>query len=665
MRRIRDPGAALRSRTTRAAHEQAMALFSSLRNRFRRAPEREAPLAIEREGQAHIDHVGRAARDLPWLASIAELAWTAGPVTFIAAVGGYFLGYGKAPAGEYLIFFVAYSVIAGVIGVGARLGYKALYAPRRRAAEQDFALVNDRLPDIAAGIRDLHLAAMEPETRRTAAAGMLLRHLDLSPDSVAVAVRELTGRADLAEAVRRIELYRRAGFRSRMQEVTASVAEPAAQALAELANRAPELQPLLRERLSGRAPSPEYGIPREEGFIERVLAAADAEDDSLMTLNDAVEMLVLAFELLNGRRILMLSFRYRGNWALAQATDELEARRDRYRAAKLKGYSRLRALVAHLAGSDDTPLAAPAAGHDVPAMMAMAREGIRGLATRVAALGAQARAGDPSARGPLRRAITRLEESLSLYGAMHRAFHAAGRRHAVFLLTRQRWEKLASEVNGASRTLHSTDLRRGLVLYETTLELDDKQKVGVSRALARYLRGEHLRYGEDGAVHGPPGREKPLDPETAKRVAMHVAAVLTSHVDLAQPDVQRAIDGSHAPNFTGVEPGASAQFKTGVATAMIQEVEDRLSSAAERLAARLVIGYGIALDESAIEFLQEQYGARRERLEMLAGRKSTRPPPAVSPLSTRPPVAIANEPEWQREIERAERLLERYRSLVS
>lgn len=639
-----------------------MALFSRLRESPE--PEPEGALSMEREGQAQIDQVSRAVRDLPWFVTILQLAWTAGPVTLIAAVGGYFLGYGKAPTGDYLVFFIGYSVIAGVVGLLARLGYEALYAPRKQDAQRDYALVNDLLPDIASAVRDLHLAAMEPEVRRATAAGMLLRHLDLSPDSVAVAVHELTGDRDLAEAVRRIELYRRTGLRSRMQEVAAEAAPRAARALAELSDRAPELQPLLRERLAGRAPSPEYGIPREEGFIERVLAAADAEDDALMTINDVVEMLVLAFELLNGRRILMLSFRYKGDWGLAQATDELEARWNRYRTAKLKGYSRLRALVAFLADLEEAPLSAPPPGQDVGALADMARAGIRGLVHRVAVLGRRLRHGDPAARRPLRRALRRLQQALHLYEATQRAFRAAGRRHAVFLASQQRWAEISGRVNGELRTLRSGTVRRGLVLYEATLELDDKQKIAVSRSLAEYLRSVGLRHGEAGVVYGSPGREKPLELEDAKRLAMFVASVLGNHLDLGHSEVQRAIDGSHAPNFTGVEPGASAQFKTGVAAAMVHEVEDRRASAAERLAARLVYSYGVRLDQSAVEFLQEQYGARPERLEVLAARKPSAPPAPVTPLSTRPPEALTGDPAWQQELERARRLLERYEDVL-
>ena len=38
---------------------------------------------------------------------VIELAWTAGPVTLIASIGGYYMGYGKALPKETLVFFIA------------------------------------------------------------------------------------------------------------------------------------------------------------------------------------------------------------------------------------------------------------------------------------------------------------------------------------------------------------------------------------------------------------------------------------------------------------------------------------------------------------------------------------------------------------------------------
>ena len=47
-------------------------------------------------------------------------------------------------------------------------------------------------------------------------------------------------------------------------------------------------------------------MPRDEHFIERVMAAIEHDNDLLMTLQDVEEMVILAFELISGREIPVL-----------------------------------------------------------------------------------------------------------------------------------------------------------------------------------------------------------------------------------------------------------------------------------------------------------------------------------------------------------------------
>lgn len=621
----------------------------------------DAPLAMERRGQRQMEEVARAVRGTPWVVTLLQLAWTAGPVTLLAAIGGYFLGYGTAPTRSYLIFFFAYSVIAGLVGIGARLLYNALSARRRREAQRDLALVNDLLPDIGFAIRDLLLEAMEADLRRQAAAGMLLRHLDLAPGAVEVAVADLTGRTELAVAAKHAEVYRRAGLQTRVREVVAEVSACAQEALAELGSVAPDLAPLLRDRLEGRSPEPEYGIPREEGFIERVLAAADREDEALMTLRDALEMLVLTFELLNGREIPILSFEYRGGWELARATDDLEARHNRYRLAKLKGVSRLKALVTVLGASEiaeSQPLAPP--GLSAETLLNTARRDIHALCERAERLGLLLSLGRAEHAPELRRHLAVLRRVMRLSDAMRRAFTEAGRRHLLFLRTLEAWQRLAAKEGSGEEIRLIGPRARGLRLRERRLALENKDKLELAGKLARHLRDEGVRFRDGGVICGRPGRERPFQDALARDLAIQAAAELDDVVDLGAPEIQRAVYASHAANLTGLEPGGSAQSKVGIGAAMIGEVEDRLPSLAEGLAARLVLYYGVTLDKGAIDFLHEQYGARRERLEMLAARKVREGRSPAELATTITPTDLTRDPDWESAMERVRAVLDRY-----
>ena len=43
--------------------------------------------------------------------TLLQLAWTAGPVTYLALQGGYFIGYGKSAPVQVFIYFAGYTVV--------------------------------------------------------------------------------------------------------------------------------------------------------------------------------------------------------------------------------------------------------------------------------------------------------------------------------------------------------------------------------------------------------------------------------------------------------------------------------------------------------------------------------------------------------------------------
>ena len=51
-------------------------------------------LQIQQSGQRRIDRMAQSGVGKSSLWSLAEVGWTAGPVTFLAAQGGYYLGFG-------------------------------------------------------------------------------------------------------------------------------------------------------------------------------------------------------------------------------------------------------------------------------------------------------------------------------------------------------------------------------------------------------------------------------------------------------------------------------------------------------------------------------------------------------------------------------------------
>ncbi len=612
-------------------------------------------VGLERRGNEFLDRVTGAVNAVPWHFTLLELAWTAGPATLIAAWLGYYLGFGKTAPSESLIFFVAYTVIFAVIGLVTRVVTQATYGKRKKQARDHLLQATDLLPDLIASCRDLYLETLDPVARRYEAGEMLLRRVDLDSASVLLAVEQLTGDAELARAAARIEMFRRNGMFSRVREEVAAISERAREAVAEVQECAPVAAAALADRLAGRLHDQEQGVPRDDNFVERILAAVEQDNEDLMTLLDVEEMFILVFELLVGRRITVLSFTYRGRWELARATDQLEERRNRYRISKLTGYSRLKALIALLNTSDAVSVSGR--GYQGEDLLQVALRGVRAVNGYSERLAQQVAGGALEKRRELRRCVALLQSTLRLVAGMRRAFNHAGQRHALFLRTIDRWNQL---IGPGERTLGQDDDTGGLRIEDHQISLDDEAKLKLADWLHEYVRKEGINSVEQRLVRENRGYRERFTADDAKTLTIALASALSEHIDLSRPDIQRAINNANAANLAAIEPTLSAHTKAGWGAAIVAEVREDLGRAAELLAATLVGRYGVRLNEASITLLEREYGARRERLATLRPSRGSAVLGAVTSLDVSPPPAIDGDAAWQRELNRARRLIDRY-----
>lgn len=615
---------------------------------------------LEREGRDEIRRITSAVEKVPWTISLVQILWTAGPVTLLGAWGGYLLGYGKAPTAENYIFFISYTVITGAAGIIANLAHNLAGGRKAERTAAKIERVIRSLPELLLGTRDLIVESLEGDARRREAAAMLLRKQDLSPEGVELAAIELLDDRDSARIIAQIEIYRRVGLHARIRDLVALYRDTLEPQLTELAELSPDATALLRQRFEGQAPDLRRGVARDDNFVERVLAAIGEDDDLLMTLQDVEEMLVLAFELISGRRIPMLTFEYRGRWRFAQALDNLEESRARYRIAQATGLSRLKALTAYLAEQSGTLVEDAAAGLRSEVLMERSVQAMDALAEQIQHL-AQAVASNQGDRRPqLRRKSELLTNALRLYKAAHNAYEQVGRSHAQFLRMSQRWETISEDLADDGNRLRLGPGRRGLRIREHVIELDDTAKAEVCKHLARHLEAAGIDERQRQDAHQLE-RETLLTVgvDAAKRLAIEIALALEPHIQLSRPEVQRAINSTNAADFGQLEPNLSAAAKAALGAAMVKEIDVDLSRSAESLALALVRHYRVALDPEAKHFLMSQYGAREATLNMLSNYLSShsRHEPRVSYLSQRPHVVDAPHRNWYRALVQARRVL--------
>lgn len=631
---------------------------------FRRASRTvaETPqVRLEREGRDEIRRITAAVEKVPWTVNLLQILWTAGPVTLLGAWGGYLLGYGKAPTAENYIFFISYTVITGAAGIIANVVHNLTGGRRAERTAHKIERVIKSLPELLLVTRNLIVESLEGDARRREAAAMLLRKQDLSPEGVELAAIELLDDRDSARVIAQIDIYRRVGLHARIQDLVARYGETLEPQFAAIADLAPDATALLRQRFEGHAPDLRDGVPRDTNFIERVLAAIERDDELLMTLQDVEEMLILAFELISGRKIPMLTFEYRGRWRLAQALDALEEARARYRIAQATGLSRLKALTAYLAEQSGTLIEDAAAGLRADVLLERSLQAMDALAEQTQHLAPTIADGPPGRRSQLRHKAELLTNALRLYKAAFNAYEAVGRSHAVLLKRAERWEQISARLGDEQTRLRLGPGRRGLRLREQVIALDDAAKAEVCKHLARHLSATGIEQPQR-ARRSQLERDSRIavDIDAAKRLAIEIALALEPHIQLSRPEVQRAINGSNAADFGQLEPNLSAAAKAALGAAMVKEIDVDLSRTAESLALALVRHYRVDLDPAAKRFLIAQYGARETTLNMLSNFQASHSrsdPRNISFLSQRPPAVSPPRRDWYRALVQAKRAL--------
>ena len=621
---------------------------------FRKKKQEPVDLKLEERGLRWLEKVARAPHQEPWSVTIVQYAWTAGPVSLIAAAGGWYLSYGTSMPTEKTLYFVGYSIIAIILGLATKLIYNMTHG--RKLEKNRAALLDaiDRIPELIYIVRDLVQRNLSEESRRIHSAGILLRKLDLGPEWIATAIEDLTGSRHLAKQAERIEIFRRAGLYNRMRDVIDSTREDVEQAYLILKEHHPRTAEAMKRRLNGIVTKPHHGQKRGTLFIERILTAIEQDNEELMTLHDVEEMLTLCFELICGREIAYLKIEYTGHWDLAKALDKLEEERNDYRISRARVYSRLKALTNYLnntginthivSGQGIAPHKLLSAAIKAMDELSSQTRDARDLAVRtgrhIMALNIKAQ---------------QLDKALQLYNESHRSYLKQGRDGQRLKKALKQWQTLSTSFQNKE----NENLKRSLTISEQVIALDDDAKVAVARRLNRFLEEARLR--RDSLRHDEPlpVAEKDLTETRAREVAIEIATILDPFIQLHAPQIQRAIENANAASLASLEPGMSAKTKAALGEAMAGAVEKDLAASAEKLAQNLIRYYRVPLSESTIDFLTQTYQASRDRLEFISQYET--PLSANYSLEN---VSLIEVPQlknsWQIDLYNARRIISRY-----
>jgi|GEM_PF-1386565 len=563
-----------------------------------------------------------AVRKESWGRTVLKLAWTAGPVTYLALQGGYYVGLGQTAPSSLFIYFAMYTAIAGFIAVGTRFIYNAIRGHEQEEAARSLTDVMDKLPDFLVAVRNISLESYDENNRAVLAAKYVLENPDASESAVQSVLEDLTGDFELARALGNVEVFRRSGLNVRIRDLYSSVSESLATYLPEIALKSRTVAQLVKERFIGIVPDKRDGRSRTEGFIERIFAAGEEDNFSLMAITDVEEMLVFAFELLAGRRFPLLSVEYSGTRAFTEIAGRLDRSRRELRAIIHSRNSRLRMLAEYLNEAEAIERVVAA----IPALASVSEvhDNIRtalyyiydDLSRRLSA----ASGIRPRDRIELVGEVRSFHTAVSIYDRLYRANMAVRRRHLEFRRALKEYETVRGENAGifALRLLRPGERGNGIRIRRRSIGLSEKDRLWLARHLSAVFAHISVQSRFHRAVISEAGSERRyLSPDGYKEIAFEVAMLLDRKLDIARPEVQYAVEGTNSAALNSLEVGLTQSVKAGWAVSLVQEVRDTSRKAIHRLARGLVQYHGVSLSPESIRFLAEEFDASEEELSEL------------------------------------------------
>ncbi|MBN67553.1 MAG: hypothetical protein CMM94_08330 [Rickettsiales bacterium] len=557
----------------------------------------------ERRGDRATHRIASAIAKKSWKWTALNLAWTAGPVTYIALQIGYFMGYGKQAPLEIFFYFAVYTLIAGALAVIGTLFNDAFYKPRIDNEQRGLLETIDHLFDCIQAVRNTITVQLDANERRVMAAYFILQNVGASPSAIGTAVMDLTQNPTLTRAARRAQVFSERGMQARIDDIWHSIQDDLQHTRTQLEPVAPRAYALLEEVLRGNLPNIKRGLERGEGFIERVLLASEENDDTLMSLFDALDMLTLAFELINGRRIAVLGARLKGDESFEAAQEALDDARHHYRLALRRRNSQIRLLVEALYKQTDIEVVPRTAGTALQLIEVM-EEGLKQL---------------PAAHHPQykerHRLILRLNEHVHI---RYQRLLRAEKRYA------QKWRAQGEKLTLAMQS--STLRQAGFYIQEREISLSDKQKLQLTHAISTLL----------------PNDFDQRDATVLKHCAIEIATELDAFIDMSKPEEQLAIESSNAANFGFITSVLSANTKAGWAASAIDAVHENRRKASHRLARNLVSFYRMPLTEPIIALMESEFGADPDYLRAMNEEITQLPNPADAAIPSAPPLLM----EW-------------------
>jgi len=552
-------------------------------------------LLIENVGQNNIDHIMATLGTVPWGVTFLKLAWTAGPLTFIALQGGYLLGYGSPASYNLFIYFAGYTLITGITSLATSIFSASKNEKKKKTAMKNLNYTVDKIFDYIESCKDIQFKSISSQEQKYAMAYRILQNSYALPDAIAIAILDVSNSKALANIGKKMEIFRRANLRPRINELTECIQEERIALVDEFSVSHPRLAALIDNRLQGKSTSLKTGLPRTIGFLERIFSAAETGRLAQMSIRDAEEFLTLIFELLNDRGIEVLRFQFSGKKPMADLTYKLERTRALCQLAKSNLNYRVQVLFAYLVDNDIIQYEDEEGAQELIYSIFQA---INTLAENLMT--------PKESKELFNEQANIFLKSLSLYNSILSAQKKLIEKEKEYNKLFISWRKMTAKSKKRTRLKHGRG-KKGLRIIDYTLHLNDQEKIEFVNAIAPLLSEF------DNRIKKHPARKEVL----LKKLIIFLAIKTNEFIDISDPINRIEIETSNATNLSSIEHNYSVKAKMGLATALTNEVCADHSKSSENLARVFVQHYGETLQDDTIEFFCKNYNADPKRLKKI------------------------------------------------
>lgn len=565
---------------------------------------------VEYLGYNFIRRISHAAGKEKWGLRILQLAWTAGPVTFLALQGGYLLGYGKSAPLNLIIYFAFYTVFTGILAIIIKFIYQMTRGKEIEKLEEAINQAFIRLPDIILFTRNETLNYYSEVDRNFLTARYLLENPDSGIEAVKAAVYDVTKDTSLRFAIERIEIFRENGLFTRINDECSKVTAKLDKALKKIEPSSPTVATLLEKRFSGTPPSRQTGRVRTEGFISRVLSAGENETYNTMTLHDAEEIFTLAYELLANRDIPMLQLKYTGSKEFTKTSEDFDSARITFRKAAYLRNSKLREL-AELFSSSEIVNAIPAASSSFTTLDIMYESIIKAIDKLYKELNAQQGIKPVIFQKTLspqeqKKKLKKLDTAIKLHKALSAATNNMNKYYGKLQKAEDRynWTRENSAKKIPLHFLKQNETGPGIKINHKHIILTRSNKKHLALGLEKFFQTF-----DNSTLSST---------EKYKKLAIDISMLLDKYLEISKFNIQYAIESSNATYISSLKLNLNAATKAGMALSIVKEVQKNIQAPIHRIAYSLVNYHSLSLDSESINYLVEKYGADSQLLHEIA-----------------------------------------------